>query len=431
MRTCLTRPALLAALLLTAACSDDTAKADPFELDDPRADMTSAPDLIAPAPDMDAPDLVAPAPDMDAPDLMPLDMAPVPELTFTALSVGAGHICAITDAGALYCWGRNTSGQVGVGSEADSIPAPTLVPGMERGVTAVSAAGQSTCAIKDDSLYCWGDNTAPLIDGLPEALRSPAPLPTLAGQVQAVSTSGAHTCIIAGPEATLQCWGDDSSGQLAALGEDTRVPNPSAVRVQDVRSVSTGADYTCAVSASGLWCWGANTDKQLLDSEAATTLPAQLLVADSVDSADTMVVGAARRHTCVSREQRLSCWGDDRDGLLGSPAAPTPNNAQNAPILTGVTSFAITERRTCAIVSGGVSCWGDLTHGLPDEPGQPPLRAVTSPQIMPGLERGVSAIATGPSNTCVLMAGLIRCLGDAQYGQLPQASLTPVFIEVR
>ena len=56
----------LAALLLTAACSDDAAQpADPWALGDPRADMAVAPDL---APDLAQPDLapdLPPAPDME------------------------------------------------------------------------------------------------------------------------------------------------------------------------------------------------------------------------------------------------------------------------------------------------------------------------------------------------------------------------------
>jgi alpha-tubulin suppressor-like RCC1 family protein len=430
MHTPLTRPAaLLAALLLATACSDDAAKADPFALDDPRADM-SAPDL-ATSPDMDTPDIDAPAPDMDAPDmdapdLMPLDMAPAPELTFTAIAVGAGHICAITDAGALYCWGRNTSGQVGVGSEADSVPTPTLVPGMEFGVIAVSAAGQSTCAVKGDSLYCWGDNTAPLVDDKPALLRTPTLNLILERGVTAVSTSGAHTCVVRAGK--VYCWGKNEAGQLGyeILSELPRIIDNMT---GEATSVSAGAHHACAIDSEGLWCWGDNTDRRLgVDTEEVQIRPTRLVTGTDMTQLN---VAVSDQHSCMSRWKNLSCWGIDSSGQLGSTEPEPKNTPYNRPTLTNVTSFALAPQRTCAIVSGGVSCWGDLTHGLPDEPGQPPLRAVTSPQIMPGLERGVSAIATGPSNTCVLMAGLIRCLGDAQYGQLPQASLTPVFIEVR
>ena len=53
----------------------------------------------------------------------------------TAISTGNGHTCAIKG-GALYCWGRNEDGQLGIGTRMDS-PTPVRV-GQDSDWTAVA-----------------------------------------------------------------------------------------------------------------------------------------------------------------------------------------------------------------------------------------------------------------------------------------------------
>ncbi len=46
------------------------------------------------------------------------------------LTVGFGHACARASAGGLFCWGLNSTGQLGTGSAtAMPIPTPTRVVG--------------------------------------------------------------------------------------------------------------------------------------------------------------------------------------------------------------------------------------------------------------------------------------------------------------
>lgn len=66
--------------------------------------------------------------------------------------------CAIAN-GKLYCWGDNSHGQVGDGTTTNRSN-PTLVKGALEGktVTRVSVSDEAVCAIADGTPYCWGNN---------------------------------------------------------------------------------------------------------------------------------------------------------------------------------------------------------------------------------------------------------------------------------
>ncbi|NIQ53893.1 MAG: hypothetical protein GWN71_10880, partial [Gammaproteobacteria bacterium] len=74
------------------------------------------------------------------------------------VSAGNVYTCALTTAGAAYCWGRDLGGRLGRGGSASGdVGTPTPVAG---GYTfAEIRADWHTCAWTADGMaYCWGDN---------------------------------------------------------------------------------------------------------------------------------------------------------------------------------------------------------------------------------------------------------------------------------
>src|SRR5262249_30266395 len=70
----------------------------------------------------------------------------------------AHHDCRLAD-GVLSCWGPNAEGQVGsgTGDVPAARPAPVLGPGR---VFAFAVGGAHTCACAEaGQVYCWGRNT--------------------------------------------------------------------------------------------------------------------------------------------------------------------------------------------------------------------------------------------------------------------------------
>ena len=87
-------------------------------------------------------------------------------------ATGYIHTCSILDNSSIKCWGRNDSGQLGIGDTGnrgdgtnssgltemgDNLPAVDL--GAGRTARAISAGDRHTCVVLDNtSLKCWGKN---------------------------------------------------------------------------------------------------------------------------------------------------------------------------------------------------------------------------------------------------------------------------------
>jgi len=86
-------------------------------------------------------------------------------LTFTAVSVGASETCGVTTSGAAYCWGYNGYGELGTGTTTGSLIPVAVSGGLTFAAVSIDRlenanAGPHTCgATPGGAAYCWGDNT--------------------------------------------------------------------------------------------------------------------------------------------------------------------------------------------------------------------------------------------------------------------------------
>ena len=75
-----------------------------------------------------------------------------------AIAVGGHHVCALTTAGAVKCWGENDWGELGDGTTTNRLT-PIDVFGLGDGVAAIAGGGDYTCALTDGGgVKCWGVN---------------------------------------------------------------------------------------------------------------------------------------------------------------------------------------------------------------------------------------------------------------------------------
>jgi alpha-tubulin suppressor-like RCC1 family protein len=154
------------------------------------------------------------------------------------VSAGGNHTCGVTAAGAAYCWGLNSSGQLGDGTTTQRTRPTPVAGGLS--FVEVSAGANHTCGITArGEAYCWGLNTnGQLGDGTTAQRMSPV---LVAGGLTfafldwpyygTLGAGGNHTCGLTVNRA-LYCWGANDHGQL---GNGTRLDSAVPVKVADQR----------------------------------------------------------------------------------------------------------------------------------------------------------------------------------------------------
>ena len=184
------------------------------------------------------------------------------QIRFTDISAGAAHTCAIeTQTGVAYCWGNNSSGQIGDGTRTDRL-APTMVGGGGDNLhfSSISAGSTLSCGIEALSgfAYCWGTNQYGEIgDGTTSDRRVPTLVGSGSQRFRAISATGnATTCALEAQTGLAYCWGRYVKAGYAA---DTYRTEPTLVGdgTDHFSNMVAGYSGGCGVDAqAGVgYCW--------------------------------------------------------------------------------------------------------------------------------------------------------------------------------
>ncbi len=261
---------------------------------------------------------------------------------------------------------------------------------------AMAAGRYNTCAINaSGELVCWGANmSGQMGDGTTGAPRSPAVVPGISGATM-VGVGGiaienvqghAHVCAVTG--SGLFCWGNNARGQVGTGVVQATYTSPQAISFPGVTDgsfvahLSLGAEHSCAIittpdPANRLFCWGANDNGQLgVGDRNDRNVPTEVLPPDGPFSAPPIEVRTLTGHTCVRlRDGRVNCFGLNGSGQLATQDS---------------------EDRLSPVLVRGLLSLGIYSAGL----------------------------AVGTSHSCVfgIDEGRVACWGSNRLGQLGQAS---------
>lgn len=164
------------------------------------------------------------------------------------LQRSATHKCGVSS-GSVYCWGKNSSGALGIGSiDANAHDAPEKVAGPVAFV-AVQAGENRTCALgADQRIYCWGNGYSATGDDAPSTCGFET---YCVASPKLVTGGGTYTDFRLAPFASM--CGLTESGAMDCWNAFNLPPS----RVQSTRTFVQPGVWCAVTETDGLYCWSA------------------------------------------------------------------------------------------------------------------------------------------------------------------------------
>ena len=300
----------------------------------------------------------------------PCSSAPVPIASadaFAGLAASLRHACAVTNAGAAWCWGYGDGGQLGDGLSTSSAT-PVQVTGLTSFATvALGGSGLISCAITPAGAgFCWGPGGGGggLGDGTTGGAN--APVAVAGGLVfTELAVGDDHVCGISSG-GIAYCWGHNGYGKLGqgAPGASS-VPSPVAGGLS-FTGISAGLEHSCGLIADGsAYCWGFPLAVGSVATDGNVLAPRPV-----AGGRHFKQLSAGAFHSCALDATGAAwCWGQNLSGELGD--GTHVDRAEPVAVSTNLRFVKIRAGgSTCALDAAGQAyCWGSNPFG---QAGQPP-----------------------------------------------------------
>ena len=354
--------------------------------------------------------------------------APASAATPAMVSAGDGFSCSLIDQ-EVWCWGKNTTGELGVGTDTDSL-VPERVGTLPIAID-VSAGHDHACAVDaGNNVWCWGSNAFGEVGNGTTSVQVESPVQVPGVLATQVSVGDGSTCALT-TTGTVECWGDNNYGELGdGNTADASTPQP-VTGLPPITQIAAGYFHACALDVSGaVWCWGDNSGGALGTGKknGASDVP----VAARLSGAISIAAGSA--DTCaILTGGDLKCWGGNSVGQLGTgDTVNHPAPVQVAGVTSGAQQVTLGQGFGCAIISTAVPtafCWGDSggdgelgtgSFSLQSPVPVPVFGLTSSPT---GLATGPAELSAGANHACVAMqTSEIECWGQGNFGNLGDGS---------
>ena len=327
------------------------------------------------------------------------------------ISLGQYRTCALSNSGKTYCWGSASEGELGDNGTTQRTTPVLVEDGAATGsdtdgtylinIKQITTGYYHTCAVSNSGkTYCWGaswngqlgDNQTSTQRNTPVLVEDGAATGsdtdgTYLINTKQISAGEEHTCALSN-SGKAYCWGYAAHGRVGDNQSSTNRTTPVFVEdgaatgadtdgtyLINIKQVSAGGQYTCAISNSGqTYCWGRASFGELGDNQISTNRLTPVLVEDgTATGSDTdgnyliniKQIVTGYYHTCaLSNSGKTYCWGAAGNGQLGDNQIST---SRLTPVLTegGATTHNPATLLDTTGSFGGNTAWSfySLTFG--------------------------------------------------------------------
>jgi alpha-tubulin suppressor-like RCC1 family protein len=343
--------------------------------------------------------------------------------TFCKVAAGQNHACALTNLGAGYCWGSGTLGETGNASLTNRSSPVAVSQGLLIYCQISAGVGHSMAITNAGALYSWGYNVSGQL-GNNAVANASTPVSVVGARVFCYVSAGSNYSLGITSTGLLFAWGRNKYGNL---GTNTVTNFSSPVAVcggLSFSKVAAGEYCSLGLDTNGrFYAWGINI-YPLLDNNLGQMLP----VCCNLTICDVQV---GLEHTLALTNSNVAyAWGEGALGKLGnnsildiySPTAVCGGLSFNV-ITAGVD-------HSCGITSTGVAyCWGS---GVSGRLGLASQVCYSTPRAVCG-GLTFSKINAGDVYTCASTStGVLYCWGSGASGRLGRNSTanasTPVAV---
>jgi alpha-tubulin suppressor-like RCC1 family protein len=290
------------------------------------------------------------------------------------VATGGSHTCAVLTSGDVWCWGYNSSGELGDGTVNNS-PTPVKVGGLAKAASAVGAGSDFSCAIlTDGSMACWGSKFYGVLgDGMSDftSVLSAQAVPNLPGTASNLALGWNDGCAtIAG---SPYCWGWNGLGQIGNGLTDGSIYGVTKVGTASITAVTTamGGDFGCFLQAGGVvQCWGYNNYGQVGNGTISTGgVPAiaSPKFVTGLSSVAVVQLAVGGDFACVlTGTGTVYCWGNNSVGQLGTGSLSPASNATPG-LVSGLPKASAISAGCALMPNGSVWSWGANVGATPVE----------------------------------------------------------------
>jgi alpha-tubulin suppressor-like RCC1 family protein len=180
-----------------------------------------------------------------------------------ALAAGRNHAMALKKDGSLWGWGFNGNGQLGTG-DTRARPAPARVIGDTTTWKAVSCGDGFTLAVSSaGALFGWGYNGDGQL-GVGDAGQRLVPAQVGVRTTWTAVSCGSHHALCLRRDGTLWAFGWNGLGQLGIGSTEERQAPAQVGADADWMTVSAGGESSFGLKQDGaLWSWGGDESGQV------------------------------------------------------------------------------------------------------------------------------------------------------------------------